>query len=186
MHNPNEKTVVHGVRKAEYAPLFESLFGAGSLKDEESAYRHITEAIAAYERSSEMNPFSSKFDLSLDGMVQLTESEARGLALFTGKARCLNCHALNSVPGVKPLFTNFGYQNTGVPKNPENPYYDLPRSHNPQGKESVDLGLGAVLGDPSKWQVQDTFPAQCRRDPALHAQRSVQNDSRGDRVQQHP
>jgi len=148
MHNPNIITVVQAVRRAEYAPLFVSLFGEESLKDRESAYRYITQAIAAYERSDEMNPFSSKYDAYLDGRALLTDSEARGLALFIGKARCLNCHSLNSVSGVKPLFTNFGHQNTGVPRNPDNPYYDLPHNLNPQGQAFVDLGLGAVVGEP--------------------------------------
>jgi cytochrome c peroxidase len=55
-------------------------------------------------------------------------------------------------PGLKPLFTNFGYQNIGTPKNPDNPFYNLPKRFNPQGKNYVDLGLGAMLaanGDPN-------------------------------------
>ena len=75
-----------------------------------------------------------------------------GLALFTGKARCMNCHSLDNpdqqrFPGLKPLFTSFGYQNVGAPKNPDNPYYNLPKRFNPAGKNFVDLGQAAVLGD---------------------------------------
>jgi cytochrome c peroxidase len=54
---------------------------------------------------------------------------------------------MDSVPGAKPLFTNFGHQNTGVPKNLNNPYYDLPFSINPQGEAFIDLGLGTVVSD---------------------------------------
>jgi cytochrome c peroxidase len=150
MHNPNKNTVVNAIRKSQYAGLFRFVFGPNSLKDVETAFHYAAEAIAAYERSNEMNPFSSKYDLYLDGQVQLTETEARGLALFTGKARCMNCHSLESPPGVKPLFTNFGHQNTGVPRNPENLYYKMPKSINPQGNDFVDLGLGAVLNDPKQ------------------------------------
>jgi len=32
-----------------------------------------------------------------------------------------------------------------VPKNPENPFYYLPREFNPDGPRWVDLGLGAVV-----------------------------------------
>jgi cytochrome c peroxidase len=91
----------------------------------------------------------------LDGLVALTDSEAQGLALFTGKAKCSNCHSLENpdpvaFPGLKPLFTNFGHQNTGVPANPENLYYKMPQKFNPDGKNFVDLGLGAVVGDPKE------------------------------------
>jgi cytochrome c peroxidase len=47
--------------------------------------------------------------------------------------------------GGKPLFTNFGHQNTGVPRNPDLPYYRLPRDLNPDGAQFVDRGLGDVL-----------------------------------------
>jgi cytochrome c peroxidase len=43
------------------------------------------------------------------------------------------------------LFTNFGYQNLGVPRNPELPYYSLPSPLNPDGEDYVDLGLGGFL-----------------------------------------
>jgi cytochrome c peroxidase len=152
MHSPNKKAVVHAIRKSEYADLFMRVFGPDALANVETAYRYAAQAIAAYERSGEVNPFTSKFDYYLDGVVTLSEAEARGLALFTGKARCMNCHSLDNpnpdaFPGLKPLFTNFGYQNVGAPKNPDNPFYGIPRGFNPEGKNYVDLGLGAVLGD---------------------------------------
>ncbi|RJR35398.1 MAG: cytochrome-c peroxidase [Deltaproteobacteria bacterium] len=152
MHNPNKAAVVRAIRNSDYASFFKFVFGPNSLKDVETAFQYAAEAIAAYERSAEMNPFSSKFDLYLDGQVQLTAAEANGLALFTGKAKCVNCHSMDSVPGVKPLFTNFGHQNIGVPANPENLYYQMPAKFNAAGKNYVDLGLGEVLaerGDPN-------------------------------------
>ena len=39
------------------------------------------------------------------------------------------------------------YDNLGVPKNPDNPFYTLSPEHNPDGANWVDLGLGGVLGD---------------------------------------
>jgi cytochrome c peroxidase len=44
-----------------------------------------------------------------------------------------------------PLFTDFTYDNLGVPKNPENPWYDMPLLWNPDGEDWIDLGLGAFL-----------------------------------------
>jgi cytochrome c peroxidase len=158
MHNPNMETVVQTVRTSQYAYLFEEVFGPNPFKNVETAYQNIAQAIAAYERSVEMIPFSSKFDLYLDGQVQLTAAEANGLALFAGKGKCVNCHSMTynpdpeRFPELKPLFTNFGYQNVGAPPNPDNPYYNLPKGFNPLGKNYVDLALGAVLagrGDPN-------------------------------------
>jgi len=152
MHNVDKRRLVTEIPKSYYAPLFRKVFGATSLQNVEIAFQYVAEAIAAYERSSEVNPFSSKFDYYLDGKVQLTAAEANGLALFTGKAKCFNCHAMDSVPGVKPLFTNFGHQNIGAPKNPDNLYYKMSKTLNPQGNNYVDFGLGAVLaalGDPN-------------------------------------
>jgi cytochrome c peroxidase len=158
MHNPNMETVVQTVRTSQYAYLFEEVFGPNPFKNVETAYQNIAQAIAAYERSAEMIPFSSKFDLYLDGQVQLTAAEANGLALFAGKGKCVNCHSMTynpdpeRFPELKPLFTNFGYQNVGAPPNPDNPYYNLPKGFNPLGKNYVDLALGAVLagrGDPN-------------------------------------
>lgn len=48
----------------------------------------------------------------------------------------------------KPLFTNHGYFNLGVPKNLKNPFYAQSRQFNPKGYQFVDLGLGGYL-----WQL---------------------------------
>jgi cytochrome c peroxidase len=44
-----------------------------------------------------------------------------------------------------PLFTDFRFHNLGMPKNPLNPYYDMPRKWNPDGADWVDIGLGGFL-----------------------------------------
>jgi len=157
MHNPNRMTVVNAIRTSNYADLFWRVFGRQAFRNFNATFQNAANAIAAYERSNEVNPFTSKFDYYIDGLVQLSEPETRGLTLFTGKANCTKCHSMDNpdpqrFPGLKPLFTNFGYQNIGVPKNPDNPFYNLPKRFNPQGKNFVDLGLGAMLagiGDPN-------------------------------------
>ena len=42
------------------------------------------------------------------------------------------------------------FDNLGVPKNPENPFYYLPKQFNPAGTDFVDLGLGGVVGKPEE------------------------------------
>jgi cytochrome c peroxidase len=143
MHNPNKTTVVVAVRRAEYAGLFKMVFGSSSLKDVDLAYEYIAQALAAYMRSPEVNPFTSKYDYWKKGEAEFTESELRGYMLFQpmGKGRCANCHA----EGTAGLFTNFGHQNLGTPRNPELPYYFLPPAFNPDGVDYIDRGLGDFL-----------------------------------------
>ncbi len=57
-----------------------------------------------------------------------------------------------------PLFTNFGYENIGVPRNPENPFYDMDQVYlddgtpiNPLGDAFVDFGLGDFLRTRPEW-----------------------------------
>ena len=137
------------VQGADYAGLFQQVWGAGSLdceQDPAGAFERIARSVSAYEKSAEVNPFSSKYDAFLKGKVQLTPEEALGLGLFVGKGKCSACHI--STPGPKgepPLFTDFTYDNLGVPRNPANPFYGMPREINPAGAEWVDLGLGGYL-----------------------------------------
>jgi cytochrome c peroxidase len=148
-NNPNPKLVCIKVRDSEYATLFEQVWGPGSLdckKDVAGTYERIARSISAYEKSAEVNPFSSKYDAHLSGSDTLTEQEALGLELFEGKAQCSACHPSEQrPPGFPPLFTDFTYDNLGVPKNPNNPFYSMPRKWNPDGESWIDPGLGGFL-----------------------------------------
>jgi cytochrome c peroxidase len=116
------------------------------------AYDHIATAVAAYERSQEVNPFSSKFDLSLSGEASLTAAEKAGLKLFAGRGKCANCHPVDKRPeGQPPLFTDFTFDNLGVPRNPENPWYKA-SAQNPAGASWVDNGLGGFLATRPVWR----------------------------------
>jgi cytochrome c peroxidase len=141
--------VVGLVAQSAYAGLFLAVWGPGSLSLEPAniplAYERIGRSIAAYERSAEVNPFSSKYDAYLRREAKLTRLELQGLNLFNGKGRCAKCHV--SKPGKNgepPLFTDFSYDNLGLPKNPENPFY-LNTEFNPEGMNWVDPGLGGFL-----------------------------------------
>lgn len=151
-NNPNKRIVVIKVRDSDYADLFEQVYGPGSLNWTDAVdetYDLIAQAIGTYEASTEVNPFTSKYDYFLAGLVDLTEEEASGLSLFEdeGKGNCAACHPSQPGPdGTPPLFTDFTYDNLGVPRNLENPFYDMPPAFNPAGEDWVDLGLGAVVG----------------------------------------
>ncbi|MFP5213211.1 MAG: cytochrome-c peroxidase [Acidobacteriota bacterium] len=141
--------VVNQVRLSAYSQLFKDVYGPNSLNVVNSAYNLIADAIAAYETSHQVNKFSSKYDKFLKGTVQLTALEQRGLSRFGGKAKCSNCHILKSpAPGVNTVFTDFTYDNLGVPSNPE----VLTLIGNPA---FVDLGLGASAALAAPDPLQD-------------------------------
>jgi len=94
------------------------------------AYDNIALSIAAYEASPEVNAFTSKFDVG-----KLSKEERMGFNLFKGKGKCRLCHIGS---GKNPFFTDFTYDNLGVPKNPANPVYAVNRGF-------VDEGLGGFL-----------------------------------------
>jgi cytochrome c peroxidase len=148
-NTPQMRLVIIRVANSSYAPLFEQVWGPGSLdfkKDVAGTYVLIARSIAAYERSGEVNPFTSKYDYYLKGQATLTPQEADGLALFEGKAMCSACHISEEGPnGEPPLFTDFSYDNLGVPKNPLNPFYSATRNFNPAGAAWIDPGLGGFL-----------------------------------------
>src|SRR5690606_10904831 len=70
----------------------------------------------------DLHPYSSRYDQFLEGKVQLTEQERRGLALFDDPDRgnCSACHlAARGADGSHPLFTDYEMGALGVPRNPE-------------------------------------------------------------------
>jgi len=153
MANPDKATVVSKVRQAHYADLFRAVYGPKSLAEVDRAYDRIADAIAAFENTRLMNRFSSKYDAYLAGKAELTPAEASGLRLFEdpAKGNCAACHPSAPGPGrTPPLFTDYTYDNLGVPRNPANPFYGLPAEFNPEQREFVDRGLGAVLARSSE------------------------------------
>ena len=91
-------------------------------------------------------------NMNLYRNLGLTDMELMGLAVFNNKAKCSACHRLTPGPGnTPPLFTDFRYHNLGIPKNPENPFYHMPRKYNPAGDQWIDPGLGGFLAQTEGW-----------------------------------
>jgi len=139
MNNIDAADVVAKVQNSEYADDFLIVFGATAFDNINVAYNNIATAIAAFEASAEMNPFTSKFDAFQNDPVNnpLSASELRGFDLFKNPntAKCANCHVVENPTGGKALFTNFKYFNVGTPSNINNP------------DNSQDLGLGAAVAE---------------------------------------
>jgi cytochrome c peroxidase len=131
---PDAAELVSRVCAATYPVTFEEVWGAGACDNVAQAYDQIGLSVAAYEASPEVNAFTSKYDQTFTGKAKLTKLEQKGLALFQGKGKCKLCH----VSGKGALFTDYTFDNLGIPKNPENPVY----AYNPS---FVDPGLGGYL-----------------------------------------
>jgi cytochrome c peroxidase len=184
---PSPQAVCEHIAGSGYAELFEQVWGPGSLDCSdlgvEDTYDRVGLSVAAYEDSSEVNPFSSKYDVYwaacldagndpgdcglaegdkgvLDPLGILTDQEWDGLIEFG--EYCAPCHQ-SHVPGpggLPPLFTDFKYDNIGVPRNPENPFYAMDEVFlddgspiNPLGEDFVDFGLGNFLRTRPEWSA---------------------------------
>jgi cytochrome c peroxidase len=168
MANPDSQAVVAKVSRAAYADEFKAVYGADIFSRPDAAYDAIANALAAFERTKVFAPFDSKYDAWQQGRATLTDAEARGLAAFNDPARgnCAKCHlTVSSRPdGQRPLLTDFGYDNAGVPRNPANRFYRDPAQYNPGGRGYVDLGLEGVILDPA---TRGQFKAPSLRNVAV-------------------
>jgi cytochrome c peroxidase len=139
--------VVSRICTGPYASQFIQVWGAQICEPGSTgaAFDAVGKSIAAFEASAESNAFTSKYDAYLAGRAKLSAQEHLGLAVFRGKAKCAACHPLSTGSGEQPLFTDFTFDNLGLPKNPLNPWYSAPARLNPAGANWVDLGLGGFL-----------------------------------------
>lgn len=151
-HNLKSKLeVLQKIAKSSYIAMWNEVWGNAFLYSTDAeidkTYDQVGLSIAAYEGSGEVNQFSSKFDYVMQGKAEFTEQEAWGLELFEGKGKCALCHPTTFDDDVDlVLFTDYTYDNLGVPKNPQNPVY----KYNP---DFVDKGLGGFLATVDKWKM---------------------------------
>jgi cytochrome c peroxidase len=134
MANAGPEEVVAKVRKAAYAPRMRETFGDNVLDDPVLAFKAVLMALEVFQQSpQDFYPYDSKYDAWLRRKAELSEQEARGLALFNnpGKGNCAVCHPSGIREGGFPAFSDFGYVAVGVPRNPQIPanadpaYFDL-------------------------------------------------------------
>ena len=120
----------------------------------QTTFDRIAEAIAAFEGSPEVSPFTAKYDYVIAGKGEFTPEETAGYELFRSKAtHCNECHR-DGDPGEEPLFTDFTASNLGLPPNPSLPFYNentpdqFGYTANPVGLKFVDLGVEGFLAGP--------------------------------------
>jgi len=142
MANTDKADVVAKLSRAAYADEFRTVFGADVFRNTDTAFERLTLALQQFQlEAPAFRPFSSKFDEFLRGKLMLSQQELRGFALFNDptKGNCAACHPSARGPdGSFPLFTDFTYDNLGIPRNRE-----LAQNADPQ---FFDLGLCAREG----------------------------------------
>jgi cytochrome c peroxidase len=134
MANGDAATFTAKLSQAAYAGEFRAVFGVNVFGDPDLTLLDAEYALSSYELSAnEFHPFDSKFDLFRARKVMLSPQELHGFLLFNSQAHggCAGCHPSTSVGGAPPLFTDYTYDNLGVPRNAEIPanadpaYFDL-------------------------------------------------------------
>ena len=160
MNMPSKEAVIDVIRNARYVGLFYKVFGPDALDDVDRAYDYFGMALAAYERSSMVQKFSSRFDAG-----DLNAQELNGFRLF--KEKCSKCHSADPGPdGTPPLFTDYSYHNIGLPANPL------------LADKGTDLGLGGflekdynsdspIIGDPNYADQYGKFKVPSLRNVAI-------------------
>ncbi|MFL6628288.1 MAG: cytochrome-c peroxidase [Vitreoscilla sp.] len=122
MANADATEVVARVKTRPWLAEFVALYGDAVLDDPDTALARLGSALAAFESEApSFDPFSSKFDAYQRGQAQLTAQELRGFGLFNNatKGNCSACHPSTSADGsTPPMFTDFSYDNLGIPRNP--------------------------------------------------------------------
>lgn len=119
-----------------YAAEFREAFG-GALDDPDAALAALGTAVEAFLKSNAMSPFTSRYDDYIRGGAPLSPLEAQGLRLFKDRSKgaCDACHRLNDTSPMpeRSLFTDYGFEAVGAPRN-----RGLPAARDPR---SFDLGL---------------------------------------------
>ena len=152
MANSGPSDVLDRLKTRPYLSQFVSAFGSEALADPNTTLADIGLALAAYEtEDAEFHPFSSKYDAVQAGKASFTPAEATGFAIFISptKGNCTACHPATQAGTTPAMFTDFTYDNIGIPRNwsilanqagvvlpyapldgnslgaPNNPYYDM-------------------------------------------------------------
>lgn len=144
MNNSSIASLANKIRSLSYFNELTAIYG--ETTDDNTLVNQLANAIATFEKSTKVNSFTSKFDYVSKGLMTFTADELKGLNLYTGKAKCSQCHPVEEDEQTgKILLTDFTYDNLGVPKNTQNPFYSMPSNINPEGYNFIDNGLGTVL-----------------------------------------
>jgi len=151
MHNPDTDAIARKLRTAPYADAFRRSFGPDVFATTAGSLAALGAAMDAFLQSREMAPFSSRYDAWVQGRAQLTAQELRGLKVFKDPDRgnCVSCHRFNETSSnpARSLFTDFGYDAIGVPRNRA-----IPANRDPRRFDEGLCATAAAKGWPDSGQ----------------------------------
>ncbi len=150
MANANMDEVSAKLQHTTYKDDFTKLFGPLIFKNQDLSIAEAMFAVARYQvEEQSFHPYSSKYDMWLEGKAHLTQAELHGLRLFNdpNKANCAGCHLSKpGSDGLPPMFTDYQYEALGVPRNTK-----LAINHDPK---FFDMGICGPFRDDLKSQTQ--------------------------------
>lgn len=106
---PNHEPILEIVRDdRDYARAFRKVF---AVRPDDISMDHVAKAIASFERTvvAGNSPFDRYY--YADANDAMTEEQIKGLAVFTGKGRCVSCHTIEQT---QALFTDNRFHNIGI------------------------------------------------------------------------
>jgi cytochrome c peroxidase len=174
MANAGPEDIVAKLQRAGYAEDFCTVFGAQIFDDPQKAYAAMLVALERFElEDPSFHPYNSKYDDHLDGKVQLSPKEHRGLALFDDPRRgnCSSCHLdRKGIDGSHPLFTD--YRSRRWVCRATRKFTPMPRPPTSIGA-FAGLCVRSVRRAEVLWSVQNTDAAQCGGTAGVFSQRAI-------------
>ncbi|SOZ17560.1 cytochrome-c peroxidase [Cupriavidus taiwanensis] len=146
MANATPEELLGRLLTRPYLDEFTAVFGKASVQDATAALHNIGQALAQYQKEDPaFHQFSSKYDAYLKGATALTPQELNGLALFNNPAKgnCTSCHVSTPTAATPALFTDFSYDNVGIPRN-----WKIPANIGGNTLDYVPKN-GTALGEPN-------------------------------------
>lgn len=113
MNLSGEAELVARLRASGYADRLPEI-SDGS--DDEALARTAYRSLVEFVKAPAFRPFDARIDDHLKGdETALTAAERRGLEVFRNKGKCADCHLLHASAWPKPLLSDYGFDNLGVP-----------------------------------------------------------------------
>lgn len=138
MQMESKSAVIERIKEnSDYIQRFQNIYGENIFDDDNTSYEALVDAIAEFQKTDFFAPFDSKYDRMLKGTYTFTTDESAGMVLFADESRanCVACHPLLKEDNTTGHFTDFTYDNLGVPKN------RTLRTANGKGNAFIDHGL---------------------------------------------
>lgn len=116
MNLGDEKELASRLRQSAYANELKELTGAHAWEEDTMVTYQAYLTLVDFLQSPTFRPFDSKLDAYQSGDHKIfSAAEKRGMKVYVEKAKCNDCHPLTARHWERPLLSDFGYDNLGVP-----------------------------------------------------------------------